>query len=106
VLIDASFKEDRRRLEFLDAARDWGVPVRFMVCESPADVVHERLARREGDPSDADWTIYEHVRRTWDPPGERSAAVSTIVDTSGPPDSTLAAARAQLARAGLGRGAP
>ncbi len=101
VLVDASFKEERRRLAFVDAARDWGVPVRLFVCTSPAGEVRERLAARAGDPSDADWTIYEHVRDTWEPPGTHDAALCEEIDTSGTPAQSLEKALAALGRARL-----
>lgn len=92
VLVDASFKEERRRLAFVDAARDWGVPVRFLVCTSQPELVKDRLAARTKDPSDADWKIYEHVQRTWDAPGPRTAPWIDEIDTSGSPEQSLALA--------------
>ncbi len=104
VLVDASFKEERRRLAFVDAARDWGVPVRILECVSPADLVRTRLARRARDPSDADWTIYEHVRATWEPYGPRTEELHDTIDTSGAPADTLGNALQALALCGLADG--
>jgi len=101
VLVDASFKEERRRLAFVDAARDWGVPVRILECVSAAGLVRERLTQRRNDPSDADWRIYEHVRSTWDDFGLRTRAVHTRIDTSGTPEQSLALAVAALRAADL-----
>ncbi|MEZ6014615.1 MAG: AAA family ATPase [Planctomycetota bacterium] len=101
VLVDASFKEERRRLQFVDAARDWGVPVVFLECTAPPDVVRARLAGRVGDSSDADWGIYEHVQRTWEALGPRTRSVHCEVDTSGTREESLARGRAALERAGL-----
>jgi hypothetical protein len=101
VLVDASFKEERRRLAFVDAARDWGVPVRILECVSPADLVQTRLARRTRDPSDADWTIYEHVRATWEPHGARSGELHDTIDTSCSPAESLANALTALSACGL-----
>jgi aminoglycoside phosphotransferase family enzyme/predicted kinase len=101
VLVDASFKEERRRLAFVDAARDWGVPVVFLECTARPELIRARLAGRVGDPSDADWSIYEHVRRTWEPLGPRTRRVHTEVDTSDTREESLARALVSLGRAGL-----
>lgn len=89
VLVDASFKERRRRESFLDAARDWGVPAHILVCTSPAEVARERLGARRGDPSDANWTVYEHVRDTWEPLGERESGLCSPIATIGSVEETL-----------------
>jgi hypothetical protein len=102
VLVDASFKEEARRIAFLDAARDWGVPARILVCRASPAQVRQRLSDRSGDPSDADWSIYQHVERTWEACGWRTAAVLDEIDTSGPIESSLALARERLAAAHLG----
>ena len=101
VLVDASFKEERRRLVFVDAAREWGVPIHFLECTARPEMVRARLEGRVGDPSDADWGIYEHVRRTWEPLGPRTRRVHTEVDTSGTREESLARALVSLGRAGL-----
>jgi uncharacterized protein len=101
VLVDASFKEERRRLAFVDAARDWGVPVRIFECVTAVEHARDRLAGRRDDPSDADWRIYEHVRATWDEFGPRTKPLHTRVDTSGSPEQSLAQAVAALRAAGL-----
>ncbi len=101
VLIDASFKEERRRQSFIDAARDWGVPVRFLECTCEPEFVRERLAQRRDDPSDADWKIYEHVRATFEAASPRTLALQTKVDTSGTPEQSLAHALAALGAANL-----
>ena len=43
VLIDANFREERRRLALLDAARRWGVLAAILVCRAPAEAVRGRL---------------------------------------------------------------
>jgi predicted kinase len=101
VLVDASFKEERRRVTFVDAARDWGVPVQFLECTTRPELIRARLEGRTGDPSDADWGIYEHARRTWEPLGPRARRLHSEVDTSGTREDSLAHALAALERAGL-----
>jgi hypothetical protein len=100
-LVDASFKEEQRRRDFVALARRMGVPVRILCCRAPAEVVRERLENRGGDPSDADWTVYEHARRTWDPFVGTTLEVVTTIDTAGSPADTLDAALEDLRGRGL-----
>ncbi len=95
-VVDASFKQEHRRLAFVDLARELGVPVRLLVCEADPEAVRHRLAARHDDASDADWSIYEHIRATWEPYGPRCAAIAFAVDTSAAPAESLAAALALL----------
>lgn len=101
VLVDASFHSEARRLAFVAAAREWGVPVRLLLCVADPALVRARLEQRSGDPSDADWSVYEHMRAAWEPPGAQSRGLCDEIDTAGPPDATLAAALAVLRRRGL-----
>jgi len=100
-LVDASFKEQPRRREFVALARRMGVPVRILCCRAPAEVVRERLENRGGDPSDADWTVYEHALRTWDPFVGTTLEAVTTIDTAGSPADTLDAALEELRSRGL-----
>lgn len=100
-LVDASFKEERRRREFVALARRMGVPVRILVCRAPAEVVRARLLERGRDPSDADWTIFEHARRTWDPLVGPTLEVAATIDTSGSIADSRDAALEELRACGL-----
>jgi aminoglycoside phosphotransferase family enzyme/predicted kinase len=84
VLIDATFVEERRRRPFLEAARRFGVPGLFLMCDAPPDVVRSRLAARQGDVSDADWSVYQQVRGRWEPPGSETARDAHRLDTAHP----------------------
>jgi predicted kinase len=72
VLVDASFREENRRREFLQAARRWGVPAAFLVCVAEPEVVRRRLADRTDDASEADWAIHVQAARRWEAPGGRT----------------------------------
>ncbi|HET6585623.1 MAG TPA: AAA family ATPase [Nannocystaceae bacterium] len=91
-LVDASFKEDPRRRDFIALARRMGVPVRILCCRASEAIVRERLAVRRDDPSDADWTVYEHARRTWDPFASATAPLVATLDAGGSAADTLTAA--------------
>jgi predicted kinase len=83
VVIDANFRDDRRRQTFLAAARRWAVPCVFIHCQAAREVVRARLQARHGDASDADWSIYEQLERTWQPLGSELQEVAHSLDTSG-----------------------
>jgi aminoglycoside phosphotransferase family enzyme/predicted kinase len=68
VLIDASFRAERHRRQFLDAARQWGVPALFLHCMTDETTAQQRLAQRRGDASDADWAIHARAAADWEPP--------------------------------------
>jgi uncharacterized protein len=99
VIVDATFREARRRVGFLDLARRLAVPAVVLVCQAPPEVVRARLDARRGDPSDATWAVYEQLAGAWDPPGPDEPAYS--VDMGGPAALGLAGAMAALAAHGL-----
>ncbi|HWB75392.1 MAG TPA: AAA family ATPase [Nannocystaceae bacterium] len=101
VLVDASFKEERRRSELVELAQRMGARVRILVCSAPAEVVRTRLADRGDDPSDADFGIYQHALRTWEPFADATRALVATIDTARPHDATVAHALAQLRDAGV-----
>jgi hypothetical protein len=83
VLVDANFREEAWRRAFLDAATRWGVPGMFLLCQAAPAVVGERLARRRGDASDADWSIYLKAAAAWEEPGPRTRSALQAVATGG-----------------------
>jgi len=105
VIVDASFKEERRREELIAVARACGARVHLLICTAPPDAVRTRLAERRDDPSDADWMIYEHAVRTWEPLGASSEVVTSTIDTERPHEQTVASALECLRSCGI-LGAP
>jgi predicted kinase len=69
VLVDATFREERRRREFLNAALRWGVPGLLLVTHAAPETVRRRLEQRRGDASDADWSIHQQMASRWEEPG-------------------------------------
>jgi uncharacterized protein len=62
VLVDASFREEKRRRSFLEAATGWGVPGVLMLCKAGAETVRARLRGRRNDawgPGTSSWSISE-----------------------------------------------
>lgn len=89
VIVDATFREDGRRAEFLTVATGLGVPGVMLVCVATPDVVEARLAARHGDASDADWEVYRKTAAEWQEPGPAVRRVSHVVDTTAGPGGAL-----------------
>lgn len=100
VIVDATFRKNARRGAFADLGRRLAVPVVVIICEASPDLGRERLAARTGDPSDADWRVYEQLRREWEPSAPDLAAETVAVSTE-PGSDALAAALAALRDRGL-----
>jgi len=83
VVVDATFLEDRRRVDFLTLATVLGIPAFWMVCDAAPDRVRERLRLRKGDVSDADESIYERAALAWEPPGPLAARACLHIDANG-----------------------
>ncbi len=82
VIVDASFAEERRRAEFLDAARKMGVPGLLLDCKLTPELAHERLSNRKQDASDAGWEIYEEMASRWEHMSEATKFLAVDIDTS------------------------
>jgi aminoglycoside phosphotransferase family enzyme/predicted kinase len=81
VIVDASFREEKRRQSFLNLARRWGVPATFLQCTVPPDVAKSRLRQRRGDASDADDQVYDVAAKLWEPLSPGVARVACVVAT-------------------------
>ncbi len=96
VVVDATFREERRRRDFMEMAARWSVPALFFACQSSPKIVRERLLKRRGDVSDADWSVYQEMATSWEVPGPSTARVQRIVDTGGGREEALRQALAVL----------
>ena len=96
VLVDANFAKEQFRREFLAAAARLGVPCLFLHCQADPDIVCERLARRRGDASDADWAVYQQAAAAWEPPSPATRACCQPIDTGRHAGQALAEAQAIL----------
>jgi aminoglycoside phosphotransferase family enzyme/predicted kinase len=95
VIVDATFREDRQREQFLEAARKWGVPGGVLLCQASPETCRRRLALRTGDASDADWSVYKAMAGQWEVPGPETQAWVRVIDT----ESTLDQAGTQACTA-------
>lgn len=100
-LVDASFREDGRRRELLDRARQWGVPGMLLLCEAGAEDVRRRLARRRGGPSDAGWEIYLRAAAVWEEPGVQTLPALWHIPSQPDATATLEEALGVLRKEGL-----
>ncbi len=96
VIVDASFRADGHRERFLNLAKNMCVPAVWFECRADRTVNRERLDRRTGDASDADWTIYERAESNWGPPGIYAARALVAIDASSSIDEMASAAMAAL----------
>lgn len=53
VILDAKFDRQAKRQEALASAQAYGLPLTFLHCTAPADVLKERVLQRSGDITDA-----------------------------------------------------
>ena len=98
-LLDATFQRRAHRDAARDVARHCGVPILFAECVAPEEEIHRRLAERgraNTDASDADWTVYEQQRATYEPFAADEYAERVIVDTTRPLDEQLTSIESKL----------
>jgi predicted kinase len=67
VVVDGTFQNEDFRIVAVEAARDADADVRFVKVECAESVVRERIRRRNGDHSDADFDVHQMFRETYDP---------------------------------------
>jgi hypothetical protein len=68
VIVDASFRDDAPRQAFVQSAKRLGVPGVALVCQAEPATIRDRLDKRRGDASDADWAIYRRAAEAWEEP--------------------------------------
>ncbi len=100
VIVDATFRSNQWRVEFLTRARQSGVTGLLLECVLPRDVARERIERRTSGPSDADWKVYEHMEQAWDRPTDDVAPRIRTVETAAR-DGAMKSANRALAEFGL-----
>jgi uncharacterized protein len=98
VLVDASFREEKWRRAFLEAATGWGVPGVFLLCQSDPETVRARLQARRDDVSDADWSIYQRVAESWQEPSLLTGQNLWEIPTRGAREQALSRALKVLRR--------
>ena len=97
VCLDATFGQGAFRAEAFALADRRAVPCGWLVCQAPAEVVQERLARRMHDASDADWRVHQLAAAAWEAPDQVTAQRMGVVEMASGRDTWLATAVRHLA---------
>lgn len=86
VIVEASFRKKEMRKMAVDLAHRCSVPLLFVECQAPADIVKERLRQREQQEnvSDARLDLYDSFARNFEPLEEMSPDVHRTIDTTLP----------------------
>jgi predicted kinase len=67
VVLDATFHQSDLRQQAQKIAETHALPWRFILVTAPPALVHSRLALRQGDASDADFTVYQSMQARFVP---------------------------------------
>jgi predicted kinase len=100
-VVDATFREEKKRQQFVEAAMRWGVPCGILLCQAAPQTVRARLAARHGDASDADWAVYALLSASWEEPRPTKDMAVQAISTEGSPELALAQALESLRQLGL-----
>ncbi len=92
VIVDANFRSEADRRTFLNTATQFGVRSGMLVCDAATEVVRERLQRRRGDASDADWSVYVRAAESWEVPNPQTQSVIHVIDTGGDVEAAMSQA--------------
>ncbi len=89
VIVDATFREEGQRRQFLEAATKWAVPCLLLTCRADPQTVRQRLASRQHDASDADWSVYEQAAASWEEFGNATQKFAHFIPTDGGDDDSI-----------------
>ena len=101
VIVDATFQREANRQAFLQLAIDCGVRAIWLECRAPSIVIQQRLAARHGDASDADWSVYELVRKQWEGASDFTGRFLVTIESEEGTESVLESASGALQLHGL-----
>ena len=103
VLIDANFREERRRSPFLELGMRLCVPALLLLCRASPEVVKARLASRRADASDADWDVHRKLATDWEEPGPTPLPFVRDITTDDSPGDAVSQSIRALEELGLTR---
>jgi len=89
VILDATYSRRDLRREAIRGAQSVGVAVRLLHCVAPAELIHERLAQRRGDISDATPELIVRQHEIFEPFGPDESQYIFVIDTCHPMDLIL-----------------
>ncbi|MDO8428632.1 MAG: AAA family ATPase [Candidatus Diapherotrites archaeon] len=67
VILDATFFKDFYRKKVVVLAKKLKVPFYFIECTLPSDIVKERILSRKNSVSEADFKVYQKLKRDFEP---------------------------------------
>ena len=82
VIVDATFQHEQDRQNFLQMAIDCGARAAWLECVASPEITRQRIEARQGDASDADWSVYQLVRSRWQAPSAMTARYHEQVNTT------------------------
>jgi aminoglycoside phosphotransferase family enzyme/predicted kinase len=101
VPVDGTFRAEKKRQTFLETAVRRGVPAVMLLCQAKPETVRRRLEARQGDASDADWSIYLRVAGEWEEISKTSAHALHAISMEGTPEQGLGLALEALRQSGV-----
>ena len=101
IIVDATFREEEKRIAFLEAATRRGVQGLMLLCQAKPETVHQRLESRRGDASDAAWPVYVQMIQHWEPGGAWTSQSLHEIDTDGEPEHGVSEATEVLRKSEL-----
>jgi predicted kinase len=99
--VDATFREEKNRWLFLEAAVRWGVSGGMLLCQAEPETVRRRLEQRQYDASDADWSVYLQAAESWEKAGALTLRVLHPISMDGCADQALFQAREAINQLGF-----
>jgi aminoglycoside phosphotransferase family enzyme/predicted kinase len=100
-VVDASFSAERWRREFLDLAARLAVPAVLVLCQAEPEEARRRLKDRQGDASDADWSVHRQAAQKWEEPSSLTQQSLWLAPAAGTAEQVLANVVAHLGELAL-----
>jgi len=98
-IADATFLQAEHREQFVESARERGIPYLLVEVTCDDETVHARMRHRAGDPreiSDADWKVYLDAKQRFESPTEIDAAHRLRIASGQTPERTASLVIEQL----------
>src|SRR5262249_52050504 len=89
VLVDATFGDEHNRRAFVAAAAALAAPGVVLLCHAETAAVRDRLSHRQGDVSDANWSVFVRAAERWEGAGPLTQPVLREIRTGRTPEQAL-----------------
>lgn len=101
VIVDATFREEKTRRTFMEAAVRCGVPGLILLCQANSETARQHIAQRRGDASDADWNVFLRLAEDWEDFGNTTRKLLHPISTERNPEQAVSNALEVLRVVGL-----